>query len=491
MNNAFSNPFLTGINTSATVLEYGDAGGQYGNVRFDISSYFNLASQPTFSLKVYIPSSSITGNQPNQISLKLQDGSLGSPWSTQSEIIKPLLLDQWQTVNFDFANDPYINLDPNSSAPIFRTDFNRLVLQVNGENNNDRVVAYLDDFAFNGTAGGGTVFTQLVWSDEFNTNGAVDPTKWHHQTQLPNGNSWYNGELQHYTNRLDNSYVDGGYLYIVAKKEQFSDQGHTKSYTSARLNSKFAFTKGRVEARAKLPFGIGTWPAIWTLGKNITEPGGYWASTHGTTGWPACGEIDIMEHWGTNQNYVQAAMHTPSSSGNTVNKGGMQVNDVTNTFHIYAVEWTDTEMTFSLDNNVFYIYAPPVQNASTWPFNADQYILLNIAIQGSIDPAFTESPMVIDYVRVYEEAITPVSDPKQGYNWRILPNPVDDELNIQLDEPNLETKVQVYSQLGKLLHDSVETEQNIRLDWTNLTAGIYLVVVESAGKRVVHKVVKQ
>ena len=149
-------------------------------------------------------------------------------------------------------------------------------------------------------------FNTLVWADEFSGNGMIDTSKWHHQTLLPNGNSWWNGEQQHYTNRITNSYQNNGLLSIVAIKEVFTDQGITKNYTSARLNSKFAFTYGRVEVRAKLPSGAGTWPAIWTLGKNITENGGYWYSSYGTTNWPACGEIDIMEHWGHNPNYVQS-----------------------------------------------------------------------------------------------------------------------------------------------------------------------------------------
>ncbi|GAK76674.1 beta-glucanase precursor [Nonlabens ulvanivorans] len=132
------------------------------------------------------------------------------------------------------------------------------------------------------------VYTDLVWFDEFDnagTNNPIDATKWFHQTLLPNGNSWFNGEQQHYTNRIDNSFVENGFLNIVAKRENFTDQGQSKQYTSARLNSKFAFTYGRVDVRAKLPFGDGTWPAIWTLGKNINENGGYWDSTHGTTNW--------------------------------------------------------------------------------------------------------------------------------------------------------------------------------------------------------------
>lgn len=247
---------------------------------------------------------------------------------------------------------------------------------------------------------------ELVWSDEFDGAGAINADNWFHQTQLPNGNSWYNGELQHYTDRTDNSYVQDGFMHIVAKKETFSDQDRSKDYTSARLNSKYVFTYGRVEISAKLPEGAGTWPAIWTLGQNITETGGYWASEFGSTGWPACGEIDIMEHWGFNQNTIQAALHTPSSSGNTTNKGSTRGVDVSNTFHIYAMEWTEDKIDFYYDDELYYSYAPSTKNSSTWPYNAPQYLLLNIAmggVGGEIDPAFTESEMVIDYVRVYQK----------------------------------------------------------------------------------------
>ena len=244
----------------------------------------------------------------------------------------------------------------------------------------------------------------LVWADEFDGSGAINTGKWHHQTQLPNGVSWFNGELQHYTDRVENSFLEEGNLHIKAIAEVYTDQGHTKNYTSARLNSKFAFTYGRVEVRAKLPQGAGTWPAIWMLGKNISEPGGYWFDEFGEVSWPACGEIDIMEHWGVNPNYVSAAIHTPSSFGSTVNVGGLFLTDVFNTYHIYEMEWSPEKIVFSVDGQAYYTYEPEVQNTDTWPFDSDQYLLLNVAINPDITPAFSESEMVIDYVRVYQEA---------------------------------------------------------------------------------------
>jgi beta-glucanase (GH16 family) len=252
------------------------------------------------------------------------------------------------------------------------------------------------------------VYNNLVWSDEFNANGAIDSNKWFHQTQLPSGGSWFNNEVQHYTNLLTNSFVDSGNLNIVAKKEQFTDQGVTKQYTSARLNSKFAFTYGRVDIRAKAPNASGTWPALWLLGKNVNEDGGFFDSNFGTTSWPACGEIDIMEHGIFTDkplNYIGAAIHTPSSFGNTLNKGGIQATDISQNYHIYSMNWSPNQITFLLDGVVFYTYNPTVKNASTWPFNADQYLLLNIAMggfAGTIPTSFVQSSMIIDYVRVYQ-----------------------------------------------------------------------------------------
>jgi len=250
----------------------------------------------------------------------------------------------------------------------------------------------------------------LVWSDEFSGTGPISSDLWFHQTQLPAGGSWFNNEQQHYTNRIENSSVANGFLKIVAKKESFTNQGFTKQYTSARLNSKFAFTYGRVDARAKLPTGAGTWPAIWMLGKNINEPGGFFSSQFGTTNWPATGEIDIMEHWGNNPNVIHGSIHTTSSSGSTINTKTINVSQVSTTFHIYSIIWDEEKIQFLVDDVPFYTYNPTIKNASTWPFDKPQYLLLNIAmggVGGAIDPAFTQSSMEIDYVRVYQKGVTP------------------------------------------------------------------------------------
>ena len=289
------------------------------------------------------------------------------------------------------------------------------------------------------------VYNDLVWSDEFNANGAVNSNNWFHQTQLPAGGSWFNGEVQHYTNKQTNSFVDSGLLHIVAIKENFTDQSVTKQYTSARLNSKFAFKYGRVDVRAKLPLDSGTWPAIWMLGKNVNEDGGYFDALYGTTNWPACGEIDIMEHGifpSENINFIQSAMHTPSSNGNTVNRGGTIASDLANSYHIYSMNWSPNQISFLLDGVIYYTYNPAVKNASTWPFDKEQYLLLNIAlggIAGTIAPSFTQASMDIDYVRVYQNTTPDTQAPTNftatvgtisGSSVELLLNATDDSGNV-------------------------------------------------------------
>lgn len=478
MTTKFTNPYPNGINTSSSVLKYSDAGKLYANVRFDASSNFNLSNNAVFSLKIYVPSSGITGNQTNQVSLKLQNKSLAAPWSNQCEIIKPIVLNQWQTITFNFASDTFINLDASSPNPIYRTDFNRVVIQINGENNTSKVLAYIDDF-FRTETPTKPVNYNLVWSDEFDGTGVVNATNWYHQTQLPSGGNWHNGEIQHYTNRLVNSFVSNGSLSIVAKKETFTDQGKTKQYTSARLNSKFAFKYGRVEVRAKLPTGAGTWPAIWTLGKNINEPGNYWSNTTGKVNWPACGEIDIMEHWGTNQNYVQSAMHTPSSFGGTINRGGQTISTASSQFHVYGLEWSAEKMVFSVDNVVHYVYNPAVKDASTWPFNAPQYILLNIAIEPSISASFTQGAMEIDYVRVYQESQLSTSTSIKDENIIVFPNPASNQINIKVAENTMGAEVKIYSILGQELATHLLDKQENSFDISNYQKGIYLLKIKT------------
>lgn len=318
-------------------------------------------------------------------------------------------------------------------------------------------------------------YNDLVWSDEFDENGELNSTKWHHQTQIPAGGNWYNGEVQHYTNRPINSFVENGVLKITAIREAFTDQGVTKQFTSARLNSKFAFTNGRVDIRAKIPVNQGTWPALWLLGKNITEAGAYFSEMFGTTPWPACGEIDMMEHGITPsqpEGFVQSAIHTPSSYGNTQNHGGTIADNLGSDFHVYSMNWSPNQINFLLDGIAFYTYNPPVKNASTWPFTADHYLLMNIAmggVAGNIPENFTQATMEIDYVRVFQNTVGFEHISQQ--NDFHFQNPSNGILEIQ--SRTTIDKIEMYDINGRGVLETSQTNQPIFLH--HLPRGIYFI----------------
>jgi len=499
INTNYSNPFKTGINTSDKVLQYNDTGGSYANIRFDTSSNLDLSVKNTFSIKIYVSASDVTGSQENKVSLKLQNNKLAEPWTTQTEIIKPIVLNSWQTIEFDFKNDGYINLNAASGAPVLRADFNRVLIQINGENNKDLVTAYIDDIAYYESTyvNQDPVFDQLVWSDEFDGQSGVsvdlDDTKWFKQTYpIVGGKSWANGEVQHYTDRIDNSYISNGTLKIVAKKEIYTNSNNvTKNYTSARLNSKYAFTYGKVEIKAKMPFGVGTFPALWMLGQNITETGGYWAATHGTTAWPDCGEVDIIEHWGNNQDFVQSALHNRSSFGGTVNKGGQKITNASTEFHVYAIEWSEEKMVFSVDGNVHYTYNPSIKNIENWPYSAPQYLLFNVAILPNIAAGFTESAMEVDYVRVYQESTASVSKNDNLLEVTLFPNPVNNELNIQFSSNLNAIKGTIYTVTGQKVQEFYQKDIAKKIDVSNLTKGIYFLRLASEKGTSLHKIIKK
>jgi beta-glucanase (GH16 family) len=194
--------------------------------------------------------------------------------------------------------------------------------------------------------------------------------------------------LQYYTNRPENVMVSDSTLKITAKKESFSGS----AYTSARIltKTKFSVKYGKIEVRAKLPAGVGTWPAIWMLGNNIDA-----------VGWPACGEIDIMEHKGSDPNRIYGTLHHPGHSGGNGDGATIIVSNASSTFNVYAVEWSATTIKFSVNGTVFYTFS----NNSSLPFNQPFFIILNQAMGGTfggpVDPAFTSSVMEVDYVRVY------------------------------------------------------------------------------------------
>jgi beta-glucanase (GH16 family) len=227
---------------------------------------------------------------------------------------------------------------------------------------------------------------RLVWSDEFNTPGSPDPTKWGYDL---GAGGWGNNELEYYTNRQANAVVANGNLTITALKESYNGS----SYTSARMltNALYSFQYGRIDVRAKLPASIGTWPAIWMLGNDIA-----------TVSWPACGEIDIMEQSGSAKSTIVGTMHYPTEVGQYGDGASTTNNTASTAFHVYSAFWTPQSIQLSVDSVVYYTL--PI-NQST-PFNQPFFIILNVAMGGNfggnVDPAFVSDSMVVDYVHVYQ-----------------------------------------------------------------------------------------
>ena len=238
----------------------------------------------------------------------------------------------------------------------------------------------------------------LVWSDEFSNDGLPDSSKWVHDTGM-NKQGWHNHELQYYSGpRADNAQVRDGRLVITARKEQRpaeADWGG-QAYTSARLMTagKAEWTYGYFEARARLPCGRGTWPAIWMLNSAVV--------------WPAGGELDIAELVGREPTQVFSTVHTTSGSGGKGSGAATEVLDACTAFHTYQMHWTPQQARFGIDGRTHFTYTNAGTGKAQWPFDSPQFLILNIAVGGDFggpvdDPIFPVR-MEIDYVRVYQKA---------------------------------------------------------------------------------------
>ena len=232
---------------------------------------------------------------------------------------------------------------------------------------------------------------KLVWSEEFNYKGLPDNKKWSYDegNGCPQNCGWGNNELEYYTTKdLSTAKVENGVLKITALKKP----NENNAYTSARIVSrnKANFKYGRMECRAKLPTTKGTWPAFWMLGANFDK-----------VGWPACGEIDIMEHKGNDLNKIFSTLHYPNHYGDKGNGNTKMIDDVKK-FHIYALEWDEKNIRFFVDGKQIH----QVENNNSLPFNHDFYFIINLAIggnfAGALDPSLVKETMEVDYVRVYQ-----------------------------------------------------------------------------------------
>jgi beta-glucanase (GH16 family) len=229
-----------------------------------------------------------------------------------------------------------------------------------------------------------------IWQDEFDQPGLPNPARWNYEVGMIRNN-----ERQYYTReRSENARVENGVLVIEGRREKF--QG--ADYTSASLTSRESWTYGRIEIRAKVPKGRGTWPALWMLGTNIRD-----------VGWPACGELDIMEHVGFDPGRIHANIHTTAYNHvQGTNKGNsVMVAGADESFHVYSASWTPDQIAVSVDGQRYFTFPKEPGGNAVWPFDKPQYLILNLAIGGSwggqqgIDDAAFPTRYEIDYVRIY------------------------------------------------------------------------------------------
>jgi beta-glucanase (GH16 family) len=239
---------------------------------------------------------------------------------------------------------------------------------------------------------------RLVWADEFDVDGLPDPARWFHDTGR-NKEGWHNHERQYYSGpRAENAVIRNGVLAITARKESLRsapDFGG-QAYTSARLitRGKAEWTYGFFEVRAKMPCGAGTWPAIWTLGS-----GGRW---------PDDGELDILEHMGRDPLRVFSAVHVAAGHAGQAMGGAARLPTVCSAFHAYQMHWTPRDVVFGVDGFTHFRYVKFDLGARAWPFDAPQFLLLNLAIGGDlggpVDDRIFPVALEVDYVRVYQRA---------------------------------------------------------------------------------------
>jgi len=244
------------------------------------------------------------------------------------------------------------------------------------------------------TARYGASSWRLLWNEEFDQAGALDPAKWDYERGLVR-----NKEAQFYTaDRRENARVEDGQLVITARREPWQGSAYTSASVITR--GKFSFCYGKLEIRAKIPTGRGTWPALWLLGDAKPK-----------VGWPRCGEIDLMENVGFDPAKVHFTVHTGAFNHvkKTAKGRAIDVPRVQEDFHVYGLVWTKERLEFFFDGRKVHEFANDGQGPDHWPFDAPCYLLMNLAIGGAwggqkgIDDAIFPVEFRIDYVRVWQQ----------------------------------------------------------------------------------------
>jgi beta-glucanase (GH16 family) len=250
---------------------------------------------------------------------------------------------------------------------------------------------------------------QLVWSDEFNQPAGTQPSpaKWSYDLGVGDPPGWGNDELETYTNAAGNALIVSDPAATDGRALAIRAQASGGGYTSARIKTSatFTFQYGRLEARARMPTGVGCWPAFWALG-----------SDNPTVGWPACGEIDVMEWVGQTPSHIKGSLHaTGYSGGQSLNADCVLPDDASYSdgYHVFAVDWYPDQIIFSMDGAVYEVRKKSdIPAGSAWPFDLPFFIILNFAVGGDwpgppdADTIFPQD-FRIDYVRVYALPATP------------------------------------------------------------------------------------
>ena len=320
---------------------------------------------------------------------------------------------------------------------------------------------------------------QLVWFENF-SGPQLDQSSWSYES---GGNGWGNNELQFYTNRQDNLFIQDSKLIIKANKESYAG----KNYTSARIitKGKKFFKYGKIEARIKLPFGKGIWPAFWLLGENFNQ-----------VGWPACGEIDIMEmvgggigdrtiygtaHWSHNNSHA-------SYGGQKSISSGIFADD----FHIFGIEWTETYIKWFLDGDQYHVI--DITPSGLSEFRDIFFVILNVAVGGDwpgSPDATTQFPqqMEVDYIRVFQDVPTSVKDESfelPSERLSVYPNPFNIETNLIISTKlrnNSLAKIKLFNLLGQEVYSDVITINADKYIYplkltSGINSGLYIVNVD-------------
>jgi beta-glucanase (GH16 family) len=348
--------------------------------------HFELTLNKTTTIPVSVDYTLVDGTAKSPNDYTTSSGTITFPANqSRAQLDVPIKADPNDTRqnNIDFT----VQLNNPKSATIAVNSAKGTIITENGANLSTDNTGYTTPLSYPGYT--------LAWNDEFSVN-TIDQNVWNFESG--NNNGWGNNELEYYTASPKNVFVSNGNLIIEARKESINGF----NYSSARMTTqnKKSFTFGRIDIRAKLPVSKGLWPALWMLGNNIT-----------TVGWPASGEIDIMELIGTSPNRVYGTMHWKPVGAPSTNKGShydLNSGDFSQQFHVFTLVWTQDTLKWYVDDQLYYTGTKADVGTANYPFNAPEFFIFNVAVGGNWPgppDATTPFPqrMFVDYVRVFQQ----------------------------------------------------------------------------------------